>query len=166
MCCNRKGGQMDDNDHSISFLTRCSCFEQQVSWRSVWCCLKSQGHTILWSTVWTVSFFWFLGITCMIFFFVVKEREGENFDLKISWVDFGITFFKNEKEIKKYWRWQLGGICIQKSNWVEYSAYNLENTYWSNCLSKVYFSAWKKNYTGWNKRNGVQFASLDFCFTL
>ena len=37
----------------------------------------------------------------MIFFFVVKEREGENFDLKISLVDFGITFFKNEKEIKK-----------------------------------------------------------------
>lgn len=101
------------------------------------------------------------------FFFVVKEREGEKFDLKMSWVDFGgITFFKKEKEIKKYWRWQLGGICIQKSNWVEYSACNLENTYWSNCLSKVYFSAWKKNYTGWNKRNGVQFASLDFCFTL
>ena len=77
MCCNRKGGQMDDNDHSISFLTRCSCFEQQVSWRSVWCCLKSQGHTILWSTVWTV--FWFLCITCMIFFSWSKKGRGSKF---------------------------------------------------------------------------------------
>jgi len=101
------------------------------------------------------------------FFSWSKKGRGSKFcfvnELSRLWNHF---FFKNKKEIKKYWRWQLGGICIQKSNWVEYSACNLENTYWSNCLSKVYFSAWKKNYTGWNKRNGVQFASLDFCFTL
>lgn len=35
------------------------------------------------------------------FFFVVKEREGQNFDLKMSWVDFGITFFlKTKKKLK------------------------------------------------------------------
>ena len=35
--CNRKGGQMDDDDSSNKIET----FEQ-VSWRSVWCCLKSK----------------------------------------------------------------------------------------------------------------------------
>ena len=99
MCCNRKGGQMDDNDHSISFLTRCSCFEQQVSWRSVWCCLKSQGHTILWSTVWTV--FGFYVLHAWFFFRGQRKGGGQNFVLKMSWVDFGITFFlKTKKKLK------------------------------------------------------------------
>ena len=73
---------------------------------------KIQSHTILCHQLFA-QFFWFLCITCMIFVVVkVKVREGQNFEFQI----------KNPNEKKFIWKWQLGGICIQKSNWVEYRA--------------------------------------------
>ena len=100
------------------------------------------------------------------FFFVVKEREGENFDLKISWVDFGITFFKKRKRNKK---------SIEDGSLVVFVFKNLIG--WNTVLviwkihigriacPKSTFQLGRKIIQGETKQM-VQFASLDFCFTL